>query len=80
MLTATDQSGRDYYPGTLFAQSEAMTGACTARGVIYTAAIAAGLMLAQFTRWLRKLRTDNDVSLNLLASELSCPERELVAA
>jgi len=80
VLTATEQSGRDDYPSTLFAQAEAMTGACTARGVIYTAAIAAGLMLGQFTRWLRGLPTDCDLSLNLLASELSCQEMRQVAA
>src|SRR5436190_7819409 len=33
VLIATEQAGRDYYPTTLFAQAEAMTGACTARGV-----------------------------------------------
>ena len=71
VLTATEQSGRDYYPTTLFAQAEALSGTCTARGVIYTAAIAAGLMTQQFTRWLRKLPTDSDLSLNLLASELT---------
>ncbi len=71
ILTATEQHGRDQYPTTLFQQSEAQTGACTARGVIYTACIAAGLMVHQFTRWLRKLPIDPDVSLNLLASELT---------
>ena len=71
ILTATEQQGRDHYPTTLFQQSEAQTGACTARGVIYSACIAAGLMVHQFTRWLRKLPIDPDVSLNLLASELS---------
>jgi sulfur carrier protein ThiS adenylyltransferase len=71
ILTATEQQGRDHYPTTLFQQSEAQTGACTARGVIYTACIAAGLMVHQFTRWLRKLPIDPDVSLNLLASELT---------
>lgn len=80
ILTATEESGKDFYPTTLFAQSEAMTGACTARGVIYTAAIAAGLMLQQFTRWLRGIPTDRDVSLNLLASELSCAEGHKAAA
>lgn len=71
ILAVGGGEGRDYYPTTLFAQAEAMTGGCTARGVIYTAAIAAGLMTGQFTRWLRGLPTDNDLSLNLLASELS---------
>ena len=67
---ACDEPGRQHYPTTLFEQAEAQAGACTARGVIYTAAIAAGLMTHQFTRWLRKLPLDADLSLNLLASEL----------
>ena len=61
--------GRDYYPTTLFAQSEAQAGRCTARGTIYAATIAAGLMVHQFTRWLRGLPVDRDTSLNLLAGE-----------
>ena len=32
---------------------------------------AAGLMLGQFTRWLRDLPVERDVLLNLLASELT---------
>jgi sulfur carrier protein ThiS adenylyltransferase len=39
--------------------------------VIYTAAIAAGLMIHQFTRWLRGLPVDQDLTLNLLAGELT---------
>ena len=74
VLTVAETQGRDYYPTTLFAPAEALTGACTARGVIYTAAIAAGLMTHQFTRWLRGLPTDSDLSLNLLASELDVAE------
>ena len=80
VLAVAGEDGRDYYPTTLFAQTEAMTGACTARGVIYTAAIAAGLMTGQFTRWLRGLPTDNDLSLNLLASELNVAESAKMAA
>jgi len=80
VLTVTGNDGREYYPTTLFAQTEAMTGSCTTRGVIYTAAIAAGLMMGQFTRWLRGLPTDNDLSLNLLASELTVAEAERKAA
>ena len=38
---------------------------------VYAASIAAGLLIHQFTRWLRGLPTDQDLSLNLLASELS---------
>lgn len=80
ILTVTEEQGRDYYPTTLFAQAEAVSGACTARGVIYTAAIAAGLMTQQFTRWLRGLPTDSDLSLNLLASELTVNEATIAAS
>ena len=70
VLTVTERQGRDHYPTTLFAPSEAQAGSCTSRGTIYTACIAAGLMTHQFTRWLRQLPVDVDLSLNLLASEL----------
>jgi sulfur carrier protein ThiS adenylyltransferase len=60
-----------YYAGTLFDPGEAYVGACTARSTIYTASIAAGLMLGQWTRWLRGLPIDADLCLNLLASELT---------
>ncbi len=71
ILTVANEQGRSHYPTTLFHQTEAQTGSCTARGVIYTAAIAAGLMLHQFCRWLRNQPIDCDLSLNLLASELT---------
>ena len=61
--------GRDHYPTTLFAQAEAQPGRCTARSTIYAASIAAGLMVHQFTRWLRGMPVDRDTSLNLLAGE-----------
>jgi len=70
ILTVAEEQGRNHYSATLFQQSEAHSGACTARGVIYMAGIAAGLMLHQFCRWLRRQPIDCDLSLNLLASEL----------
>lgn len=70
VLTATDGPSRARYGTTLFPQAEAHVGRCTAHGVIYTAAIAAGLMLQQFCRWLRDQPIDADLSLNLTASEL----------
>ncbi|MCC7419355.1 MAG: hypothetical protein IT428_03645 [Planctomycetaceae bacterium] len=71
ILTVEGVKARERYPGTLFSQSEAEPGRCTARSTIYAASIAAGLMLHQFTRWLRGLPTDFDLWLNLLASELA---------
>jgi sulfur carrier protein ThiS adenylyltransferase len=69
VLTVTDGQGRDHYPTTLFAQTEAIVGRCTARSTIYAATIAAGMMVHQFTRWLRGIPIDRDTSLNLLAGE-----------
>ncbi len=71
VLTVTDSSDRDHYATTLFDQTEAELGRCTARSTIYTANIAAGLMLHQFARWLRSQPADRDLTLNLLASEFS---------
>ena len=71
ILTATDPNSRDHYDTTLFTQTEAHTGACTSRSTIYTASIAAGLMLHQFTRWLRRINVDQEITFNLLASEIS---------
>jgi sulfur carrier protein ThiS adenylyltransferase len=71
VLAVAGDVGRDHYPTTLFAQSEAQPGRCTARSTIYAASIAAGLMVHQFTRWLRGIPVDRDTSLNLLAGELA---------
>lgn len=44
----------------------------TAKATIYCASVATGLVLAQFAKWLRRLPVDSDVTLNLLADELTC--------
>ena len=71
VLTACDAKSQEHYPTTLFNPDEAFVGPCTAKTTIYCANIAAGLMLAQFTKYLRQLPIDPDIQLNLLASELS---------
>ena len=71
VITACDDKSRAYYPQTLFAASEAHVGPCTAKTTIYCANIAAGFMLAQFTKYLRLLPVDPDIQVNLLASEIS---------
>ncbi|MCA9270088.1 MAG: ThiF family adenylyltransferase [Planctomycetales bacterium] len=75
VLAVADNRGGEHYAGTLFAQSEAHTGSCTSRSTIYAASLAAALMVHQFTRWLRGLPVDHDLSLNLLASELVCGDQ-----
>jgi hypothetical protein len=71
VLTACDSESRRYYPTTLFRTEEAFVGPCTAKTTIYCANIAAGLMVSQFTEYLRQLPIEPDIQLNLLASELS---------
>ena len=71
VLAVAEGAGRDHYATTLFPQAEAQVGRCTAQSTIYTANIAAGLLMHQFTRWLRGLPVDQDVLINLLAGEWS---------
>ena len=70
LLSVASRAGQTYYATTLFESAEVVAGPCTARGTVYSAAIAAGLMVHQFCRWLRGVPLDTDFSLNLLASEL----------
>ena len=69
VLTAVDCGDRERYASTLFPQAEAQIGQCTSRSTIYGAAVAAGLMVHQFSRWLRRLPLDSEATLNLLAGE-----------
>jgi hypothetical protein len=71
VITACDEQSRKYYPKTLFAAQEAHTGLCTAKSTIYCSNIAAGFMLAQFTKYLRLMPVDPDLQINLLASEIN---------
>lgn len=71
VITAYDNQSRKYYPTTLFHSEQAYAGPCTAKTTIYCANIAAGLMLSQFTKYLRQLPIDSDIQFNILASELS---------
>ena len=71
ILTACDAASREHYPSTLFGSDEAYQGSCTAKTTIYCANVAAGMMLSQFTKWLRHLPVDPDIQLNLLTCELT---------
>ncbi len=71
VLVACDAAGREHYPSTLFAAEEAYQGSCTAKTTIYCANIAAGLMVAQFTKYLRNMPVEADVQFNLLSLELT---------
>ncbi len=69
VIVAADTAGKDQYAQTLFPQSEAQRGRCASGSTIYAANIAAGIMVHQFTRWLRGIQVDSDTTLNLLAGE-----------
>lgn len=69
VMVAADEATREHFESTLFPQSDAQIGSCTSRSTIYSANIAAGLMIHQFTRWLRDIPIDSDTTLNLLAGE-----------
>lgn len=71
VLTICDLTSREHYPTTLFNARQAYTGPCTAKTTLYSANIAAGLMLAQWTKWLRCLPVDPDLQLNLLTLEIT---------
>ena len=71
ILTACDDRSRQHYGGTLFPQAEAHVGACTSRMTIFAANIAAGLLISQFSRWLRGQPVEKDAILNLAAMELT---------
>ena len=72
ILAVADAKGRQHYPTTLFGAEEAQGGACTAKSTIYTANIAAGLAVGEFTKYIRSLPVDIDLSLNILTSEMTC--------
>jgi sulfur carrier protein ThiS adenylyltransferase len=71
VLTSDSPASDNHYATTLFSEAQAYAGSCTAKSTVYTASIAAGLMLSQFTRWLRELPIDRDVTLNLLSMEMA---------
>jgi molybdopterin/thiamine biosynthesis adenylyltransferase len=52
---AYDDMNDDFYEKTLFEAKDAFAGPCTAQATIYVSAIAAGLAVHQFSRWLRGL-------------------------
>jgi molybdopterin-synthase adenylyltransferase len=70
VLVACNEVGRKHYPTSLFSESEALPGSCTATNTFDSAEIAAGLIVHQFRRWLRGMPPESDLSFNVLASEL----------
>lgn len=71
VLTVHDDKSGEYYQTQLFPSEEAFQGSCTAKSTIYCANMAAAVMVAQFSKWLRQLPIlDSNIELNLLANEM----------
>ena len=71
LTVVAGNDGLEYYPRTIFPPEQAEVGRCTARSTIYTANIAAGLMVSAFTRWLRGIPPLRDVIFSLLSEEFN---------
>lgn len=71
VLTAYDAESRKHYPTTLFSQEQAFQGSCTAKTTIYCANVIAGIMIAQFAKYLRGVPIEADISFNLSTNELT---------
>ena len=70
VLAAASLSDGEHYRSTLFSQSHAHAGSCTSRSTIYAASVVSGLMLHQFTRWLRGIPIDPDMMFSLLSMDI----------
>ncbi len=66
-----NQESMDCYANSLHTDDEALDEACTAKSTCYCANIAAGLMVAMFSQWLRGIPLFNpQIILNILTAEL----------
>ena len=73
VITATKGNDDSFmnYPATLFSGNEAFQGACTTQSTVYSASLAAGLMVAQFAKWLRGAPMDDDLTFSVGSGELT---------
>ncbi|RLD68822.1 MAG: ThiF family adenylyltransferase [Bacteroidetes bacterium] len=58
------------YKESLFSDEEAYQATCTAKSTIYCANIAAGMMVSQFTKWLRDFPLNTYVSFDIFSNEM----------
>lgn len=65
------------YAETIFPNNEMVQGSCTAKATIYTASIAAGLMVSQLVLWMNGSPLDHHFSLSLPALQLQSEQGNL---
>jgi sulfur carrier protein ThiS adenylyltransferase len=59
------------YNETLVSDDEAFEGGCTSKSTVFCSNVAAGMMISSFSKYLRSMYLDSDVTLNLLSNEIS---------
>jgi len=70
VLAVWDTKSADYYRTTLFDDSEAHRGSCTAKSTIYCASGIACFETQVLTKWLRGMELHKDTLVNLLSNEI----------
>lgn len=68
ILTINTPIDRHNYESSL--QGPFLEAPCTAKSTIYCANVAAGIMVQQFTKWLREFPLENDIRFSLFSNTL----------
>jgi len=64
-----DDVTKDFYPTTLFDQSEAYVGPCTGRSTNFVVKASTGIKLEMITQWMRDIEPPARVEFNLFSME-----------
>lgn len=76
-IFTVDAGKREYsrfYESTLFPDKDGLDAPCTRKTTIYCSNIAAGLGVAQYTKWLRGFKVEKRIDYNITTSELGVVE------
>ncbi len=77
VLVAYDNRTRAYYSKTLFPESEAEGGSCTARSAIWPAKTAASMAVNAFVLWLNDINPPVEFKANLMTYEFDVIDLDL---
>lgn len=78
VLAVRGTEEEEYYEKSVFDDSDGLPMSCTSKATIYCANIAAGMVTAAFTKWLRGMCPDRDVLFNIFASQVTYDSEDLV--
>jgi len=71
VYTADTKAAHEKYEESLFPSAEMFQASCTAKTTIYCANVISGMMIAQMTKFMRGIPTDNAMHLNILVGALT---------